>query len=61
MSASELPDTSETEEDRDGELTYVVEGPKIDRMLSYTNLDSEKGFRYFTQFLRRSGIADALK
>ena len=30
-------------------------------MLSYTNLDSEKGFRYFTQFLRRSGIIDDLK
>ena len=61
ISSSDLPYTIETEEDRDGELTYVVEGPKIDRMLSYTNLDSEKGFRYFTQFLRRSGIVDALK
>ena len=61
ISSSDLLYTIETEEDRDGELTYVVEGPKIDRMLSYTNLDSEKGFRYFTQFLRRSGIVDALK
>ena len=45
----------------DGEIVYVVEGPKIDRMLSYTNLDSEKGFRYFTLFLRRSGIVAKLK
>lgn len=58
---SDLPYTIETEEDRDGETVYVVEGPKIERMLSYTNLDSEKGFRYFTQFLRRAGIISQLK
>lgn len=58
---SDLPYTIETEEDRDGETVYVVEGPKIERMLSYTNLDSEKGFRYFTQFLRKAGIISQLK
>jgi len=61
ISSADLPYTIETEEDRDGSTVYVVEGPKIDRMLSYTNLDSEKGFRYFTQFLRRSGIIRELK
>ncbi len=61
ISVSDLPYTVETEEGHDGETVYVVEGPKIERMLSYTNLDSEKGFRYFTQFLRRSGIIDDLK
>ncbi len=61
ISSSDLSYTVETETGRDGEIVYVVEGPKIDRMLSYTNLDSEKGFRYFTQFLRRSGIVAKLK
>ena len=61
IASSDLPYTVETEEGRDGEKVYVVEGPKIDRMLSYTNLDSEKGFVYFTQFLRRAGIIDELK
>ena len=26
---------------------YVVNGPKIDKMLGYTNLESEKGFDFF--------------
>ncbi len=26
---------------------YVVEGPKIEKMLGYTNLESEKGFLFF--------------
>ena len=25
---------------------YVVEGPRIEKMLGYTNLDSEKGFDF---------------
>ncbi len=61
IASSDLPYTIEIETGRDGSVEFVVEGPKIDRMLSYTNLDSEKGFRYFTQFLRRSGIVDELK
>ncbi len=59
--SSDLPYTIGTEEGRSGETVFVVEGPKIERMLSYTNLDSEKGFRYFSQFLRRSGIISELK
>ena len=35
---------------------YVVEGPRIERMLGYTNLDSEKGFQFFQKFLKTSGI-----
>ena len=26
---------------------FVVEGPKIEKMLGYTNMDSEKGFLFF--------------
>ena len=40
---------------------YVVEGPRIERMLGYTNLDSEKGFDFFQKFLRTSGIVDELE
>ena len=43
------------------EKAYLVEGPKIDRMLGYTNLDSEKGFAFFQRFLRDSGILDDLE
>ncbi len=40
---------------------YVVEGPKIDKMLGYTNLDSEKGFLFFQKFLREQGILKDLE
>lgn len=59
--STDLPFAVTTEAGRSGETVYVVEGPGIDRMLSYTNLDSEKGFSYFTNFLKRAGINDALK
>ncbi len=40
---------------------YVVEGPRIERMLGYTNLDSEKGFEFFQKFLKENGILDQLE
>ena len=40
---------------------YCVEGPKIDKMLGYTNLDSEKGFTFFQKFMEENGIIDKLK
>ena len=43
------------------EEMYVVEGPKIEKMLGYTNLDSEKGFQFFNKFLKDSGILDELE
>ncbi len=52
-----LPYTVEKE--RDG--VYVVEGPKIDKMLGYTNLDSEKGFEFFQKFLKTTGILEDLE
>ncbi len=45
--------------DDDGE--YVVEGKRVDKMLGYTNLDSEKGMQFFQNFLRDNGIIDALE
>ncbi len=40
---------------------YVVEGPRIEKMLGYTNLDSEKGFGFFQEFLKKSGILEDLE
>ena len=40
---------------------FVVEGPKIDKMLGYTNLESEKGFLFFQRFLKEQGILEALE
>jgi len=40
---------------------YLVYGPRVDRMLGYTNLESEKGFLFFQKFLRQTGILKALK
>ena len=40
---------------------FVVEGPKIEKMLGYTNLDSEKGFAFFQHFLKDGGILDELE
>ena len=51
-----LPYTVEKEDD-----IYVVEGPKIEKMLGYTNLDSEKGFAFFQKFLKDTGILDELE
>ncbi|MCI8464559.1 MAG: GTPase ObgE [Lachnospiraceae bacterium] len=40
---------------------YSVEGPRIEKMLGYTNLDSEKGFEFFQNFLKKNGILDDLE
>ena len=40
---------------------YVVEGPRIERMLGFTNIDSEKGFEFFQKFLKSNGILDELE
>lgn len=46
---------------KEEEHLYVVEGPRIERMLGYTNLDSEKGFTFFQRFLRENGILEELE
>ena len=40
---------------------YVVEGPLIDKMLGYTNIESEKGFAFFQNFIKENGVLDRLK
>lgn len=39
---------------------FIVEGPKIEKMLGYTNIESEKGFLFFQKFLKEQGILDEL-
>ena len=40
---------------------YSIEGPRIERMLGYTNLESEKGFVFFQNFMKENGILDELE
>ena len=40
---------------------YVVEGPRIEKMLGYTNMESEKGFTFFQNFLKLNGILEQLE
>lgn len=40
---------------------YIVEGPRIEKMLGYTNLESEKGFAFFQNFLKDNGILEELE
>lgn len=56
---SNEPYTVEKSEEEEG--LFVVEGPRIERMLGYTNLDSEKGFEFFQKFLKNNGILDKLE
>ena len=54
-----LPYTVEKSAEEAG--TYIVEGPRIEKMLGYTNLDSEKGFAFFQRFLKDTGILEELE
>ncbi len=47
--------------ERADDAAFVVEGPKIDKMLGYTNIESEKGFLFFQKFLKEQGILEALE
>lgn len=40
---------------------YVIEGPRIEKMLGYTNLNSEKGFLFFQKFIKDNSIDIRLK
>ena len=59
LAGENLPFTVEKSEEE--ENTYLVEGPRIEKMLGYTNLESEKGFRFFQKFLKENGILDQLE
>ena len=40
---------------------YAVEGVGVEKMMGYTNIDTEKGFAFFQKYLRDKGIIDALE
>ena len=58
MPLSNEPFTVEYDEE---EEEYVVEGPRIEKMLGYTNLESEKGFQFFQKFMKDNGILEQLE
>ena len=47
--------------ERADDAAFVVEGPKIDKMLGYTNIESEKGFLFFQKFMKEQGILKELE
>lgn len=58
LQVSNEPYTVEYDEEKN---EYVVEGPRIEKMLGYTNIESEKGFVFFQKFLKDNGILDELE
>lgn len=55
----ELPYTVSRSEEE--ENVYLVEGPRIEKMLGYTNLEDTKGFKFFQEFMVKNGIIEELK
>lgn len=47
------------DENEDG--IFYIEGPRIEKMLGYTNLESEKGFIFFQNFMKENGILEELE
>ncbi len=40
---------------------YVVTGVGVEKMIGYTNIDTEKGFAFFQRYLKEKGIIEALE
>ena len=59
MRPDNLPFTVEKSEE--DEHVFIVEGPRIEKMLGYTNLEAEKGFTFFQNFLKDNGILEKLE
>ncbi|MCL1998871.1 MAG: GTPase ObgE [Turicibacter sp.] len=53
----EIPITVEKYKDS----LFIVEGPGIERILGYTNMNDEKGFAFFQRFMREKGIISKLE
>ena len=43
------------------EGVFQIEGPRIDRLLGYTNLESEKGFDFFQKFMKENDVLTQLE
>ena len=59
--ASRVEELPYTVEKGDTEGVFIVEGPRIERMLGYTNLEDDRGFKFFQDFMVKNGIIDELK
>lgn len=46
---------------KEKEGVFCVTGPRVERMLGYTNIESEKGFLFFQQFMEKNHIIKELK
>ena len=57
---SDNPDDPYTAEKVEEGL-YSIEGPIIEKMLGYTNLEAEKGFIFFQKFMKDNGILEELE
>lgn len=57
--ASSLDESFEVKKESEG--LFVVEGPKIERMLNNTNIETEKGLAFFQKFLKDNGILKNLE
>ena len=57
---SDNPDDPYTVEKVEDGL-YSIEGPRIEKMLGYTNLEAEKGFIFFQNFMKDNGILEELE
>lgn len=56
VAVDQEPFTIEIEED-----VYVVRGVGVEKMIGYTNIDTEKGFAFFQRYLKEKGIIEALE
>lgn len=45
---------------KNGPHEFEISGPAVDKMLGFTNLESEKGFDFFQKFMYRKGVIDRL-
>lgn len=50
-----------TRQDNKDPHLFYVEGERVEKMLGYTNLESEKGFLFFQEFMEKNGIIKKLK
>ncbi|MBR4014655.1 MAG: GTPase ObgE [Anaerotignum sp.] len=57
VSMDQEPFTIEQEE----ENYFVVTGVGVEKMIGYTNIETEKGFAFFQRYLKEKGIIEALE
>lgn len=56
VAVDQEPFTIEVEDE-----VYVVRGMGVEKMIGYTNIDTEKGFAFFQRYLKEKGIIEALE